>query len=138
MMPAAIDMLRAQEGKRNEPYLDSVGCWTIGYGHMIFGGRISNQVAEIILYDDILAVENFLKNQNWYLICDRTRKDVLANMTFNLGTGGISGFHEMISALLAKDWPKAADEMLASKWASEVGDRATKLASIMRDGVFSA
>jgi lysozyme len=59
---------------------------------------------------------------------------VLVNMAFNLGVGGLLHFQNMLSFVKAASWVSAADEMLRSKWANEVGDRAQRLATQMRTG----
>jgi len=39
----------------------------------------------------------------------------------------------MLAALRAGDWGTAADEMLDSKWAEQVGPRAVRLIRMMRE-----
>ncbi len=60
------------------------------------------------------------------------RQRVLAEMTFNLGYGHLIGFHRFLVDLQAQRWSDAADEMLNSLWATETGNRARRLANIMR------
>ncbi len=55
-----------------------------------------------------------------------TRERALVNMAFNLG-GRLAGFKKFLKAVNARDWPTAAVEMMDSKWATQVGDRATRL-----------
>jgi len=55
-------------------------------------------------------------------------------MAYNLGLGGLNKFQNMIKAIDDGDYSKAASEMLASRWASQVGDRAERLAKLMRTG----
>ena len=38
----------------------------------------------------------------------------------------------MIAAIKAGDWDRAAIEALDSRWAAQVGDRATEIASMLR------
>lgn len=47
-------------------------------------------------------------------------------------------FHHMICALekTPPDYVTASKEMLSSLWAQEVGERAGRLAQIMRDGTY--
>jgi len=35
----AIDLIKRFEGCRYNPYRDSVGLWTVGYGHLIGDGK---------------------------------------------------------------------------------------------------
>jgi lysozyme len=55
-------------------------------------------------------------------------------MRFNLGGGGIRDFRNMIDAVIKNDFNRAAGEMLNSRWARQVGDRADVLARMMREG----
>ena len=46
----------------------------------------------------------------------------MINMLFNLGLPRLLGFTNMWAAIQAGDYAKAADEMLDSKWAAQVGE----------------
>jgi lysozyme len=52
-------------------------------------------------------------------------------MCFNLGYPRLSGFKNFLSALKDEDWEKASLEMMDSKWATQVGDRAKRLSDRM-------
>ncbi|KAH3697099.1 hypothetical protein DPMN_084585 [Dreissena polymorpha] len=53
-------------------------------------------------------------------------------MVFNLG-GKLRQFVKLGEALDARDWHKAADEMVNSKWYGQVGKRAERLVARMRN-----
>ena len=55
-------------------------------------------------------------------------------MAFNMGQPRLSSFVKMIAAVKARDWTTAAIEALDSRWASQTGTRATKIAALLRDG----
>lgn len=59
-------------------------------------------------------------------------QDVLTEMSFQLGAGGLSKFKEFEKAINLKDYNKAADEMLNSTWAKQTPNRAKELASILK------
>lgn len=61
-----------------------------------------------------------------------TAKVVIANMAYNVGVVGCLGFIKMWRALASGDYKTAAAEMLDSKWANQVGKRATELAELLR------
>ena len=65
---------------------------------------------------------------------DADRHRVIANMCFNLGPPRFSKFKQFIAAMQISDWEKAAEEMMDSKWSTQVGERATRL----RDRVLNA
>jgi len=66
---------------------------------------------------------------------DQVRFDTLTNMCFNLGAPRLSGFKKMWEAIEAGDYSTAAEEMLDSKWARQVGPRADRLAQKMETGI---
>jgi lysozyme len=55
-------------------------------------------------------------------------------MCFNLGINGLLQFHGTLQAVADGDYDQAAECMLASLWASQVGRRALELATMMRSG----
>ncbi|MCB5263661.1 MAG: hypothetical protein WCQ73_03585, partial [Candidatus Cloacimonadaceae bacterium] len=83
-----------------------------------------------------------------YLQLDVVRKSVLLNMCISipqsrfaslrepcyLGINGLLGFKNTLVFVKAGDWVRAANGMLASKWAKQVGRRAIELSELMRKG----
>ena len=55
-------------------------------------------------------------------------------MCFNLGYPRLSKFKKFLAAARNEDWETAADEMMDSKWATQVGDRAVRLREKMLNG----
>jgi lysozyme len=62
----------------------------------------------------------------------------LINMAFNLGLTKLRQFKMMWAAIEDNDFEVAAQEMLNSKWASDVGKRALELSEQMRTGLYNA
>ena len=58
---------------------------------------------------------------------------VIANMMFNLGKPRFKGFKKYIAAVKSRDWNKAADEMVDSKWYRQVKGRSQRLVERMRE-----
>lgn len=128
-------MLRNQEDYRQYPYLDTTGHMTIGIGRNLSDRGISLIEAFEMLDNDIDYFEGRLSNAlPWFDALDSTRKIVLINMCFNLGTKGFFSFKKMLQCVSEQDFMNAADEMLNSLWAEQVGERACVLADIMRTG----
>lgn len=127
------------EGEVNHAYQDSEGYWTIGVGRMIDkrrGGGITHEEAMYLLDNDIhRSMGDLFTHHPEVHGLDDVRMEVLINMTFNLGIVRLSGFKNMWAAIKENDFDRAAAEMLDSKWARQVGRRATKLAERMRTGV---
>ena len=117
------------------PYVDTTGNITVGIGRNLSDRGISTTEAFYLLDDDILY---FTAKLNHYLHCfsclDENRQIALIDLCFNVGVQGFLNFKEMISAIEKDDYELASQEILNSKWRTQVGDRATTLANIIRTG----
>ena len=131
-----FDMIRRHEGLSDKIYLDSVGVPTGGYGHaFLVGSPITIDIAEKFFQNDIFIAEQNYKTLKLNL--DETRKMVIINMIFNLGLTRFLKFKKFIHALNESNWQKAHDEMINSRWAAQVGNRAKELANIMLTGEYN-
>ena len=129
------DLLLKHEGLRLFPYTDTVGKLTIGIGRNLSDRGISNSEAEILFENDVRLAELGLKSAFYnYDSFSENRKNALTDMVFNMGLSRFYGFKKMITATRSGDWARAADEMLDSLWANQVGNRATELANMVRNG----
>ena len=130
-----VKMLKADEGFRKYPYRDTLGNLTIGYGRAIDIVGLSEEEATYLLENDLKKAIGDLER---YLPCyknlDAVRQGVLQNMTFNMGIYHLLQFKTMIGALEAKNYTGAAQDMLASLWAKQVGLRAQRLSLLMETG----
>ena len=127
--------LIAHEGISLKPYLCPAGKLTIGVGRNLDANGISSAEAMLMLRGDILVARLSLeKVLPGFLALSPPRRRVLIDMCFNLGLPRLLGFKKMLAAVLAKDFNRAADEMLASAWSTQVGQRAQTLATMMREG----
>lgn len=129
------DMLIRHEGLRLKPYKDTVGKMTIGVGRNLDDVGITAPEAIIMLNADIAAATSALiNNLPWFSHLDEMRQAVLIDMCFNMGWPRLSGFKRTLAAVSSQQWDIAADEMLDSLWAKQVGDRAIELSEMMRSG----
>lgn len=132
----ATEQLKVDEGLRLQPYRCTAGALTIGYGRNLDAVGITQEEADIMLRADVEIAEKgaqALVGDVWTALSP-TRQAVLINMTFNLGRTRLAAFKNFLAALRASDYQTAADEMLDSRWATQVGDRAQRLARQMRHG----
>lgn len=130
-----VQELIRDEGLRLKPYKDSVGKTSIGIGRNLDDNGISNSEAMILCRDDIIQVVGGLNaHLTWWTTISEVRQRVLANMAFNMGLSKLLGFRKMLAACSAGAYEEAAREMLNSQWAKEVGDRAIRLADMMKQG----
>ncbi len=140
MTEALMNRIKAQlvrhEGLRLKPYRCTAGKLTIGIGRNLEDRGISQKEAYAMLERDILDFEQQLLNEipDVYNGLDEVRQSVLLNMCFNLGIKGLLEFKNTLSYIGAGDWERAANGMLASKWAKQVGMRAIELSELMRKG----
>lgn len=133
-MKSIVEQIKLHEGFRNKPYKDTESYLTIGFGRNLDAKGISKDEAEYLLENDIMEVVEDLKEHYWFTTLDKIRQKVIIDMAFNLGMNGLISFENMIQALVEKNYDEAADEMLDSLWAEQVGNRADRLAQMMRTG----
>jgi lysozyme len=129
--------LIVDEAKRNRIYIDTVGKVTGGVGRNLTDRGFSDDEIDLMLKNDIAIVVRELDiNLPWWRLMSEARQNVLANMCFNLGIKRLLAFKNTLAAMLVGRYDDAADGMLASLWANQVGDRARRLALVMRTGKF--
>lgn len=126
--------LKRDEGFRSKPYQDTVGKWTIGYGRNLDDVGISQEEAEQMLLNDIdTAVREVRTKWPWSERLHWKAKLGLYNMAFNLGIVRLAGFKNMILSLQFGEYKDAARHALDSKWAAQVGPRATRIAKLFEE-----
>lgn len=128
-------LLTAHEGCKLFPYTDTTGNLSIGIGRCLTTRGISNTEAFYLLDDDISYFYGKLLHYcDFFVKLNENRQLALIDMCFNIGLQGFLNFTKMISALERGDYEEASNEMINSKWAEQVGERATCLANIIRTG----
>ena len=131
------EQLIRDEGFRLRAYRDTEGLLTIGVGRNLDAVGLYPDEVEYLLSNDIRRVQDGVALAiPWSGNLDEARRGILENMAFNLGIRGLLQFRKMLTAAEAGSWDEAAEEMLDSKWARQVGDRAVRLAEQMRTGVW--
>lgn len=137
MLAKYKNMTKAFEGLRLKPYKCTAGKLTIGYGRNLEDVGISQAEADMMFERDFAMAESEVKrlckaNQiDWENLIEQ-RFYVLTDMMFNLGYNRLSKFNKFLHALKTGSYTAAADEMLDSVWAKQVGNRATQLSALMR------
>jgi len=131
----AKSLLKIHEGFEAYPYKCSEGVWTIGYGRNLESRGITEDEASLLLENDIKIAEDWLASRYpYYRQLNSQRKAVMIDMLVNLGAGRLAAFVKMHRALHDQDYELAALEMLDSRWATQVGNRAIELSKIMNSG----
>ena len=136
--------IKYDEGSVNEIYLDHLGLATFGIGHLVtewdeeYGWEVGTPVSEDrcneVFDSDIQVVLSDC--EHLYPDFDELPEEVqriIANMMFNMGRPRLSKFKGMKAGVDARDWQKAADEMVDSRWYRQVTNRAERLVERMRN-----
>jgi lysozyme len=96
---------------------------------------VSRETANLLLDNDIdRCVADLDRKLPWWRTLAPVRQRVLLNMCFNLGVMSLCGFRNTLAMMQAGRFADAAANMLKSKWAGQVGARATRLSKMMRTG----
>lgn len=128
--------LTTDEGRKKRMYLDTVDKWTVGVGRNISDRDFSDDEIDLMLSNDIKLVADALDRVlPWWREMNDARQNVLINMGF-MGITKLLTFKNTLAFMQAKRYDAAADGILDSKYATQVGDRAKRLATIMRTGAF--
>ncbi len=130
IVQSEITQLVEDEGYRPKPYKDSLGKLTIGFGHLIkegetFDDLTPHKAVEMLRKDYANASEDVERMYDW---ADGDVKLVLINMTYQMGSNGLSKFQKTINYLKTDQYDLAAGEMLTSRWANQTPRRASRLA----------
>lgn len=123
---------------RLKPYEDVLnGDITIGVGRNLDALGLSEEEVLYLLENDINRCDKeLIHNFKWYPDLCRARQDAMINLCFNLGISKLLGFKKALGAMGRRDYDKAADEFLDSKWARQVGNRAIEVTDMIRKGYY--
>ena len=137
-MEPLLDQITLHEGLRLKPYRCTAGKLTIGVGRNLDARGITKEEAMFLLHNDlkdcIKDAELILGSEVWENLTE-VRRRVVVDMRFNLGPAGLRSFKNTLKAVREGRYEDAAKGMLNSKWAGQVGRRATRLAQMMKAGV---
>ena len=136
--------LAEDEGCRYEIYLDHLGLPTFGIGALIkehdpeYGQPVGTPVSEDRVrkrfnLDIAVTIEDCQVLYDDFDDLPEEAQLVIANMMFNMGRPRLSKFKGMKAGVDARDWERAADEMVDSRWHDQVPNRAKRLVKRIRD-----
>ena len=135
--------LAEDEGCKFEIYLDHLGLPTFGIGALIKDGDPEcgqpvgtpvdeERVRQRFSLDIAVTIEDCKVLYDDFDDLPEECQLVIANMMFNMGRPRLSKFKGMKAGIDARDWSKAADEMVDSRWHDQVPNRAKRLVKRMR------
>jgi lysozyme len=120
--------LEQDEGFRDKPYHCPAGKLTIGIGWNIEDVPMRYSEARFRLKNDIEdCVTDLRKLLENFDDLPAMIQEVLVNMRFQLGPGGIRGFKQMLGAVRAWDFERMKKEMKDSAWYRQTTNRAERL-----------
>ena len=125
-----LNNIKENEGFRSEVYQDNLGFDTIGFGTKM---PLDKDEAELILKHRLNKKIKHLQKEKIFVVnLNNDKQEVLYEMAYQLGVGGLLKFKRMWSALKSADFEEASKEMLDSRWARQTPARAKRLAERMR------
>ncbi len=141
-------MLRLDEGVVYHVYKDSLGIETWGTGHnlralppdaviLVFNnlGKTPQEIDQILLDRATNAiVVDITAKLSWYTSLTEVRQLVILDMAFNMGVNGLWTFVNTLEHIRLGHYDLAAAGMRDSKWYTQVGNRAERLAYMMQKG----
>ncbi len=126
--------IKKNEGYSKIPYKDTLGFYTIGYGHLIkkneefyFKKKFKKKDFDVLFEDDFNnAYKNYI---NHFSHPKHTNKDkeLLTEMIFQLGAKGLFKFKKMLHYVNNKQKYMACLEMMNSLWYLQTPKRVENL-----------
>lgn len=135
--------LAEDEGCKYEIYLDHLGLPTFGIGHLVtkedkeYGKEVGTvieqeRVQQVFNLDMAVTIDDCMTLYSDFADLPDECQKIIANMMFNMGRPRLSKFKGMKAGVDARDWNEAADQMVDSRWYTQVPNRARRLVSRMR------
>ena len=139
-----MEELKRDEGVIYKIYKDHLGYPTFGIGHLIIEGDeekgrpvgtpISEDRVTTAFDSDIeLVLNDCVKLFSDFDELPEEAQRVIANMMFNMGYTRLNKFNNFKAAIKSRDWDRAADEMIDSRWYRQVTTRANRLVDRIRN-----
>ena len=131
------------EGCKYEIYLDHLGLPTTGIGHLILEGEPEHgkpvgtvveqeRVKQLFNLDMAVTIDECRVLYENFDDLDEELQHIIRNMMFNMGRPRLSKFVGMKREVDARRFDAAADEMVDSRWYTQVPNRARRLVDRMR------
>ena len=108
---------------------------SIGVGRNLEDRGISHATAMQMLDEDIdICINELQQTLSYWNDLPSRVKEGLINLCFNMGISRLMAFKKTFGFLREGMYSKAADELLDSRYANQVGQRAVDVANMIRDG----
>ena len=151
-----IEHVKKYEGFSTEPYKDTKGKWTVGYGRNLEDNPLTlDETIDLFQMTDFISdkheddffegmlekdisehTEELLQQIPWLANKPTNVKMVICDMAYNLGVPTLMTFTGMLNAARHDDWLLTAYEILDSNYAEDVKTRAVANAKIVAGGQY--
>ena len=140
-------MIIAHEGKRYEPYKDSLGLWTVGVGHLIGDGktlppewnRKFSEEEVMKLFDEDYAQHRLAAQRiPGFTKLGTSGQGALTDLTFNMGPSWIQKWPKLKEQLASLDLDSAASNLEGSKWYAQVKSRGPTIVELLKNSAVTA
>ncbi len=131
----AFTQLKIDEGIRLKPYTDIKGKITIGMGRNLTDVGISQAESDYLASHDLQIALNLADEavRDFYTL-STPRQAIIIQMAFNLGRKTLGEFTQFLDYIDAREYDKAADDLLNTTAAKELPARYGRYANIIRNG----
>lgn len=124
--------LISEEALKLKLYHCTAGKLTIGVGRNVEDRGITHDTAMQMLDEDIdICVGELEKNLSWFEDAPDKIQEVLIDLCFNMGINRLMGFVKTLHKLKTGAYKEAAVELLDSRYAASVPNRAKRNADII-------
>ena len=131
-----FDQLKDFEGLELKPYRCTSNKLTIGLGRNLEDNGITEEEAYYLDTNDLDNLMDELdQNIPWWNDLNDSRKRALLNLAYNVGTPTLMKFKKTLEHLKNGLYTEASEEVLQSRWADQVGRRATFISEVFKTGV---
>jgi len=130
-----LEQLKDFEGLELKAYQCTAGKTTIGLGRNLDDYGITEEEAYYLAKNNIYELEDELDRAiPWWTQLDDARQRALINLAYNVGTTTLLKFKKTLQYLEDGSYEEAAEEVLDSRWAKQVGRRATFISNVFLTG----
>jgi lysozyme len=142
-MNLSQELIAKWEGLRLTAYKDSLGLWTVGYGHLLepqskdwTDYTITIDDADNLLAQDMHSAVDVANQFPYFDSMNDVRQAVLISMAFQLGSQPLH-WPVFMAALGVEDYAAAAAAGLDSLWARQTPSRAREEMNLLSTGVMT-
>ena len=134
-------MIKQHEGVRNKPYKDSLGLWTVGVGHLIGDGHslpgnwnktFTDEEVNSLFEEDYFKHKKAAEKIPGFSKLKSQGQGALTDLTFNMGPSWYTKWPNFTKQLEQGNTAGAADNLLNSTYAKQVGKRAQDNAGLLK------